>query len=1123
MSENENIPGAPDRKSNDLVIPSRLQGKLESFQERLWSVKIAEGALAGVVGLTLSFLFVFILDRFIDTPAWLRTILFVAGFCVPALGLPLRWRRWVWQQRSLEQVSRLLRKTYPKLGDELLGIVELAKSDEHGNSDVLVKAAMQQVDERVAEKSFDNAVPANRYRSWVSGTIAAIALLAAMFVLINDASRNALQRWVSPWKDVDRYTFAQIDELPEKVVVPLAESFPINPNLAETTEWEPGEATVKLPGKTKLRSQRENGEYPFEIPPQKADGELALRVGDVIHKVEVTPLPRPELTELEAVLRLPDYLRYEGNTTIPVRGNTVSILTGSTASIRGTTSRDLAVAEGSDGPVRVNGASFSSAPAPVTEAVRKSFSWKDVHGLEAKSPLEITLQPVEDEAPDVFARQTSAERVVLHDEVVTFDVSASDDFGLRGVGLEWRNAVAPAEGEDGVYGEKPIVAGAPDKKQISSTGTFSAARENIEPQTLHLRAFAEDYLPSRERAYSATFILHVLNNEDHAQWLTEEFGKWFRNAREVYEREQQLYESNRELRKLDSTELDRPDNRRKLSEQASAESANARRLDALTRSGRDLVGEATKNKEFDAERLESWATMMRSLDDIAKNRMPSVSDLLKKASASPGGGSPKTGSQPGEEEKKQPEGQQNQSAGAPSVDNGLDEENANNASGEPGEEKSSASPVPTITDKESSMAKQEDKSNGEEEKPPAKAGKGALGLPQTTLGPAPQDKATPPAESPAQEKLDEALAEQKDLIEEFAKVTEQLQEILSSLEASTFVKRLKAASREQTKLATTLGQTIKGGFGLPKQKIEQQLREVGEVVSKEQEVQSKFVYHIQNDLAAYFQRKQDPIFNNVLEQMKDYSVVSRLKVIGDESRVNLNGRSIAASQYWADTLDRWAEELVAASNCKPCNGNGSKESLPPEIVLKIMQALQDEMALREETREMEATKTAFAPDEYAARVAPLEQKQEDIRAHLDTALADIFVLDDAEKHFGKEIQLLRVVSDIMRESRSILARPETGYEVIATQTEAIELLLQAKRQKPGGGGGGGGSNPGGGGSASGGQGGASLTDIGPGGSIEGGSNPVAREVDQSTGKAGRELPEEFRFGLDTYFNELQSN
>jgi len=109
----------------------------------------------------------------------------------------------------------------------------------------------------------------------------------------------------------------------------------------------------------------------------------------------------------------------------------------------------------------------------------------------------------------------------------------------------------------------------------------------------------------------------------------------------------------------------------------------------------------------------------------------------------------------------------------------------------------------------------------------------------------------------------------------------------------------------------------------------------------------------------------------------------------------------------------------------------------------------------------------------------------------------------------------------MREARAVLARPDTGPEAIAAETEAIELLLQSKRQSKNNGGGGGGSNPDGGGSAQGG--GASLTDIQSGPAGEGESAPLSRKVDQSTGKAGRELPEEFRRGLDTYFNELESN
>ena len=128
----------------------------------------------------------------------------------------------------------------------------------------------------------------------------------------------------------------------------------------------------------------------------------------------------------------------------------------------------------------------------------------------------------------------------------------------------------------------------------------------MEPQAIEVRAWVDDYLPGRPHAHSASFVLQVLNKTDHALWLTEQFGKWLEVAKETYEREQQLHETNKELRALTPEELDRPENRRKVAQQASAENANAARLDSLNQSGRSLVEQATKNDEFDAKRLETW-------------------------------------------------------------------------------------------------------------------------------------------------------------------------------------------------------------------------------------------------------------------------------------------------------------------------------------------------------------------------------------------------------------------------------------------------------------------------------------------------------------------------------------
>lgn len=1095
-----NTSGEPGPESDDLPLPPRLQGTLERFRERLWSVKIAEGALAGILGLVLSYLLVFVLDRFFDTPAWLRALLLTAGFAVPALGLPLLWHRWVWRQRTLGDAARYLKRRYPKIGDELLGIVELAHHHPSDQSQVLVTAAMRQVDERIGDRDFSDAVPLRRHRRRLRGALALLAVAGLLLVVVSDAARNTLARWVTPWKAVDRYTFAQLEEVPETLVVPYAEPFALEPGLAAESEWKPGEASLRLPGRTRLASPREDDRYTFSVPPQKEAGRLSLRVGDAREEIAVEPLPRPELTSLEAVVRLPDYLRYEDDPVVPVRGNQLRVLEGASVTLRATTTRDLASAEADGAPARIEGAVFSTGPFEVAAPATRRFAWRDVHGLEAKSPLELGLTPVPDEAPAIQAHQVEAKRMILEDEVVTFDVRAKDDFGLREVGLEWHRAGENLD-EDAEAGEKPVAAGAPEKTAIDVRGTFSAKREGIRPGTYQVRAFATDFLPGRARTYSPAFLLQILSPEEHARWLTEEFAKWFRNARETYEREQQLHETNLALRELSPAALDEPENRRRLQEQASAESANARRLDALTLAGRGLIGEATKNPEFDAARLERWAEMNRALEAIARERMPSVADLLQQASRAPGAA---------------PAGTENAESGEP----------GGGSKGDP-----AATPAtPSLSDREKGLVPEK----GKEPAAPSDGDTGGtapLRLPVTTLDAAPdKDAKTDDAggeggDTPAQKTLDRAIEEQQALLAEFAKVADELAAILASLEASTFVKRLKAASRKQTELADTLATTLAGSFGLPRQRVEQQLREVGERVAKSQEEQSRFVHHIQTDLEAYYQRKQDPIYLNVLDQMKDRAVVPGLRQVGEETLVNLGGRSVAASEFWADTLDRWAEELVAAAPDQEGQQGrqGDQKSLPPEIVLRIMKVLQEEMQLRDETREMEETRPAFAPDVYASKVRPLEYTQTDLRERIDSVIEDILALPEAGD-FENEIRLLSVVSDTMRQAHAVLARPDTGPEAIAFETEVIELLLQSKRQQSSGGGGGGGSNsPNPSGGNSGGGKGSALSDIGPQGNPSEAPPALDREVEQSTGKAGRELPEEFRRGLDTYFNQLESN
>ena len=53
--------------NHGLQLPESTRVRLVQFQKRVRVVKIAEGILAGLLGLVLSYLAVFVIDRFIDT------------------------------------------------------------------------------------------------------------------------------------------------------------------------------------------------------------------------------------------------------------------------------------------------------------------------------------------------------------------------------------------------------------------------------------------------------------------------------------------------------------------------------------------------------------------------------------------------------------------------------------------------------------------------------------------------------------------------------------------------------------------------------------------------------------------------------------------------------------------------------------------------------------------------------------------------------------------------------------------------------------------------------------------------------------------------------------------------
>lgn len=544
------------------------------------------------------------------------------------------------------------RPALPRLGDRLLGVIEL--QDQEGTSDTLSprlrEAAMAAVAVETGKRKLDDALPPQKHRRWSFAALSLAGLAAAILTLLPRAGVNALQRWLMPLSDTQRYTFTRLENPPTEISVAFGEAFDVTLHLSEDSEQRPDSASGRYGMQPVVDSKLAGkSSYHFTFPGQQDPGTIDFRIGDLRQDLRVIPVQRPAMESVSATVTAPAYLGIPEKT-VDLNTGVVSAVQGSKVSVQLKATRGLAVgaygptrAQTSDtveaGPVapyepvsgelKIDGAIARMPALEIgTTPFEIPFSWTDRLGLKGEGGFKVRVDALHDAPPTCYLQGVDRQKVMLPEETVDFEVLSEDDFGLKQSGIEWSGEFTrPTDGTP-AKGELSLGDGGPEERRLVRQAAFSPAAFGIKPQKITLRGYSEDYFPNRGRVYSEPVTLYVLTRDEHAQMLKNKFDRNLTEFEDLARREQELLDENQRLERLGGEKLQEEENAKKVEDQTLAEAESQRRMEELTKRMEDLMKDAARNGDIQKDTLKKMAESLKSMQELAQQDLPKVEQKL---------------------------------------------------------------------------------------------------------------------------------------------------------------------------------------------------------------------------------------------------------------------------------------------------------------------------------------------------------------------------------------------------------------------------------------------------------------------------------------------------------------
>lgn len=623
---------------NAVSLPDGLRRQFAVLERRLWRIETVAAISGAATGLLASSLALFVTDRFWDSPVWCRVVISLAGAMAWLWAVAYWARHWLFKRRDLRALANLVQAKYCRLGDRLLGIVELTEERHHTAdfSPALYRAAIHQVAREAVEFDFGKAVSSRLAKrlAWTMTGLLALAVLPAW--LVPAAAWNAVQRWARPLARIERYTLVTLDGVPAERIVPHGESFVVSCAVRYRSFWRPAGAVARFARQPGIKARVQDGQMTLQVPGQVERGVLTLRLGDAQQRMVIHPTYRPSLKELAATMQLPDYLQ-QPEVIETIQSGSLTVLAGSRVAFRGKANRDLAAArlqvdaKGPE-PLQLRGDAFSSSPVSLEDASHCTFDWQDRLGLTNGAPWRLAIQAAKDAAPVPDLPDCSPELAILETDVLEVNAVAKDDFGVKDLGLRWEVVAAGNETNRPAPQTFQTQASSPQQRTLEQTFRFSPAALRIPADSIvELRATATDFYPGRSPVESTVYRVHVLGGERHAEFIRQRLESLLIQLEEVTRLEEKVTEETRALTELAKEKLEAQQTGQQIGELKDTQAQNTANLAELAKEGTRTLQEAMRNPTIPPDTLREWSKNLQIMKQLAQQQMRQAAQSLQSA------------------------------------------------------------------------------------------------------------------------------------------------------------------------------------------------------------------------------------------------------------------------------------------------------------------------------------------------------------------------------------------------------------------------------------------------------------------------------------------------------------